>query len=101
MYVVLIGSITNIIYFLGQGDFRTGYELLTGAVMVCAAVSGIMLSNSLVKKLGRPSILVFFLTGVVFLSVVILPVTEALKLTGSKKAVEDMWKLSNYCLHKK
>ena len=84
MYIVLVGSVVNIIYYLGQGDWRTGYELVQGAIMLCAATSGIILANTMIKKLGRPSILVLLLALVVIISIVFIPIVEILKVLHDK-----------------
>ncbi len=65
--------------------------------MVCAAVSGIFLSNTLIKKLGRPSLLIFLLSAVVWLSILILPITEILKILHDPELSHHLVNFSNYC----
>ena len=97
MFIVMVSSITNVVFFLGEGDFRSGYELSTGAMMILATVTGIILSNTIIKKLGRPSILIFLLAAVALLATLILPVNETLKLISNPELRKDLFKFSSFC----
>jgi len=49
---------------------------VTGAIVLIGSVVGIQISNNVIAKLGRPSIIVFLLGCVVVVSALIVPVLE-------------------------
>lgn len=76
MYIVMLGSLTSTLFYIGQHDFHYQYELTTGAIVLVSALVGIIISNRIVSKLGRPSILIFLLGAVAIVSALIIPVLE-------------------------
>ena len=73
------------------------YEPVTLVIVAAASISGIVMSNTMIKKLGRQSILIFFLAVVSTVTLLLIPVNEVLKYVPDKELVHTMWKFTPYC----
>lgn len=71
MYILLINSLINVIFFVGMGDFELDYEFSTGFVVGIGTILGMYLQEKLLVKIPRTSIILFLMCAILVLSAII------------------------------
>ncbi len=60
-------------------------------------IVGLTLINKLIERLGRPSILVFILMGILVLGAIATIIEESLKISHEIKENESVWEIKGIC----
>eukprot|EP01025_Chloroclados_australasicus_P003060 TRINITY_DN10705_c0_g3_i5.p1 TRINITY_DN10705_c0_g3~~TRINITY_DN10705_c0_g3_i5.p1 ORF type:complete len:587 (+),score=69.70 TRINITY_DN10705_c0_g3_i5:168-1928(+) len=84
--VVLFSSSSAVFQFIIDGNLNQAYAIVFGLTSLAASFCGIFVVSRLVKKLGRPSIIVLILACVIGLGAVL---TGAFGVTDAVKDLED------------
>lgn len=65
--------------------------------MLVGSIIGIQISNNVIAKLGRPSIIVFLLGCVVVISALIVPILEIRDIATNASVRANLFKFHGYC----
>jgi uncharacterized membrane protein YfcA len=78
-YIGTISALSVTIMFFMRNQLNIDYALFIGVLILVSSLVGLTLVNSVVKKTGRQSVIVFILAFVIFATFLLLPFKYALK----------------------
>ena len=97
MYMIMFGSFSNALTFWLFGSLPLGYALWIGLWSAIGIYIILAFVGKLIKKSGRPSIIIFFLAGVIALSAVAVPFVNINHLLAASETGQDVWAWGSLC----
>ena len=97
MYMIMFGSFSNALTFWLFGSLPLGYALWIGLWSAIGIYIILAFVGKLIKKSGRPSIIIFFLAGVIALSAVAVPFVNINHLLAASETGQDVWAWGSIC----
>lgn len=97
MYMITFSKISTCVIYFVNGKLIMDYALWIAAWSMVGSVIGLYGANIYMAKFDRQSIIVFFLTVVLALSVIGVPLFGSIDLKNAKEAGEDIMKFKDLC----
>jgi uncharacterized membrane protein YfcA len=97
MYLVTFSNISAcLIYFL-IGKINYSYALWMSLASTIGSILALWIANIYIKKLNRQSILVFFLSFVLFISFLGVPIFSGIDIIKINDEGKNIWKFNSFC----
>ena len=97
MYLVMVTAISTLVQYIYAGFIYYDYAGWVSMFVIAGSLIGQMGVNSLVKSSGRPSVVLFFLCFVMFLTLIMVPVYEITTILNDSDKRKTMWHFNSYC----
>jgi len=97
MYMILFSSFASSLVFITFGGLTIDYAIWIGIWSVVGIIIGLKVIANIIKKYNRPSIVVFVLATVLFVSSIMVPIFNAKNLVKQIDLGKDIWKFGEMC----
>lgn len=97
MFLIMVSKLAASILFVLSGKMPMGYWFFLGAFLVVATVIAQIQLKSVVKRLGRQSIIAFVFVFLMAISIVLIIVVGSLKTVENLKDGKNIWQFTGYC----
>lgn len=96
-FLVLFTSSSTTIQFLFMGMMNVKYGFICTIGSTIGSLCGTIIIQKMVKKYGRPSILIFVLGLVLLISTILIPLDTTIKIKQKLSAGLDIWSINSAC----
>ncbi len=96
-FLVLFTSSSTTIQFIIMGMMNFNYGFLCTICSTIGSLIGTIIIQKLIKKTGRPSILIFSLALVLAISTILIPWDTSMKIKQKIDSGVDIWKINSAC----
>ena len=96
-FLVLFTSSSTSLQFIIMGMMNFDYGFACTICSTFGSLIGTLIIQKLLKKTGRPSILIFTLGMVLGISTILIPWDTTLKIIQKTKAGIDIWTINSAC----
>ena len=96
-YLILFSTVASCTIYFVYGTLDWQYGLWVAAWCALAAQILLYFINLVVKRFKRQSIILVFLTGLLVLTVIMVPTFGGLDAQKSLDEGKDIWALSSFC----
>lgn len=97
MYMVMLATLSSSILFIMEGKMLYGYAIFLGLCMSVAAIIGLKSVDKLMKKYGRPSLLVIVLAGVIIAGTFTTSGLSIVQIVSDYEDGKNLVKFNSYC----
>jgi uncharacterized membrane protein YfcA len=97
MYLVTFSKISACLVYFLSGELNINYSLWISGWSTLGSIIGLWLTDIYMKKSGRQSIIVFFLTLILFISVIGVPIFGYFDLKKEVEDGNDIWAFRPLC----
>ena len=97
MYLVLWGAVNSTLINALNGNLDIWYSMWIGLWSVIGAAIGLIVTESIVKKLNKPSLFVWLLFVVFLLSVIITPIFSYVSISAEISNGNSPWEFNDIC----
>lgn len=97
MFLVMISTINSVIINYVNGYLQFYYACWISFYALVGSIAGMMATDWVVKKTGKPSILVWLLVIVFLISAISTPIFGAIQISESAAKGRDVWGFRNFC----
>lgn len=97
LFIVTFVTLSSVILFFIAGMVELGYAALLAVVAIAVTYFSIVQVNKAVQRSGRASIVVFFLTAIMAISALIIPVYGVFQEKDKDNNGVDIWDFNSMC----
>jgi len=97
MYMVMLATLSSSILFIMEGKMLYGYAIFLGFCMSVAAIIGLKSVDKVMKKYGRPSLLVIVLAGVIIGGTFTTSGLSIVQIVADYEDGKNLVKFNSYC----
>lgn len=97
LFIVMFVTLSSVILFFIAGMVQLDYAALLAIVAIAITYFSIVQVNKAVQRSGRASIVVFFLTAVIAISALVIPVYGVFQEKGKEENGVDIWDFNSTC----
>lgn len=97
MYMVMLATLSSSILFIMEGKMLYGYAIFLGLCMSVASIIGLKSVDRIMKKYGRPSLLVLVLAGVIIGGTFTTSGLSIVQIITEYDDGKNLFKFNSYC----